>query len=90
MVRSDKIPPRTPTSSKIILFSSSPNSPLHKGKKTKTFTSPNRFAALASVDTNDDSVFDAVPPSHEVTVVPSSSPSDQTEPLAPPFYTRSI
>jgi len=85
-----KSPPRTPTSEKRILSRSSSNSPLHEEKKTKTFTSPNRFAVLASIDTNDDSVFDAVPPSHEVTAVPSSLASDQVEPLVPPIYIRNI
>jgi hypothetical protein len=85
MIRSGKSLPRTKTSSKRVLSSTSPNSPLHEGKKTKTFTSPNRFAVLASTDT----VFDAAPPSCEVTV-PSSLPSDQAEPAAPPIYIRNI
>jgi hypothetical protein len=89
MIRSGKIPPRTPTSSKRVLSSTSPNSSLHERKNTKTFTSPNRFAVLASIDTNDDTVFDAAPPSYEITV-PSSLPSDQAEPAAPPIYIRNI
>jgi hypothetical protein len=89
MIRSGKSPPRTKTSLKRVLSSTSPNSPLHEGKKTKIFTSPNRFAVLASTDTNDDTVFDAASPSCEVTV-PSSLPSDQAEPAAPPIYIRNI
>jgi hypothetical protein len=89
MIRSDKSPPRTPTSSKRVLSSTSPNSPLHEGKKTKTFTSPNFFAVFASIDTNDDIVFNAAPPSCEVTI-PSSLPSDQAEPMVPPIYIRNI
>jgi hypothetical protein len=86
MIRSGKSLPRTPTSSKIILSSTLPNFPLHGGKKTKTFTSPNRFAVLASLDINNDTVFDAAPPSCEVTVLPS----DQAEPAAPPIYIWNI
>jgi hypothetical protein len=56
MIRFGKSPHRTFTSSKRVLSSTSPNSPLHEGKKTKTFTSPNRFAVLASIDTNDDTI----------------------------------
>jgi hypothetical protein len=89
MIRSGKSPPCTLTSSKRVLSSTSPNSLLHEGKKTKTFTLPNRFAVLASIDTNDDIVFDAALPSCEVTV-PSSLPSDQAEPAAPPIYIRNI
>jgi hypothetical protein len=89
MIHSGKNPSRTPTSSKRVLSSTSPNSSLHKGKKTKTFTSPNRFAVLVSIDINDDTVFDAAPPSCEVTV-PSSLPFDQAEPAAPPIYIRNI
>jgi len=90
MVRSGKSPPRTPTSSKRILSNTSSKSPLHEGKNTKTLTSPNRFAVLTSIDTNNDSGFDASPPYREVTVVPSSLPADQVEPLAPPLYIRNI
>jgi hypothetical protein len=89
MIRSGKSPPRTLTSSKRVLSSTSPNFPLPEGKKTKTFTSPNRFTVLALIDTNDDTVFDATPPACEVTV-PSSLPSDQAEPAAPPIYIRDI
>jgi hypothetical protein len=78
-----------PTSSKRVLSSTSPNSPLHEGKKTKTFTSPNHFAVLASIDTNDDTVFDAAPLSCEFTIS-SSIISNQAEPAAPPIYIRNI
>lgn len=69
MVRSGKSPPRTSTSSKRLLPSTS-DSPLHEGKKPKTFTSPNRFTVIASIDTScDDSIFDADPVFHDDTVV---------------------
>ncbi|KAL4143327.1 hypothetical protein QTP88_005669 [Uroleucon formosanum] len=87
MIRSGKSPPRTPTSSKRMLSSTS-NSPLHERKKTKTFISPNRFAVLAS---DDDSVFDAAPSFRDGTVVSSPHTMDyRTEPLAPSLYIRNI
>jgi hypothetical protein len=89
VIRSGKSPPHTPTLSKRVLSSTFKNSPLHEGKKIKTLSSPNRFAVLASIDTNDDTVFDAVPPSCKFTV-PSSFHFDQAEPAAPPIYIRNI
>jgi hypothetical protein len=58
MVRSIKSWPRTPISVKRIISNSS-ISPLHSGKKTKSFTSPNHFTVLSSNDISDDTVLDA-------------------------------
>ncbi|KAL4091827.1 hypothetical protein QTP88_026449 [Uroleucon formosanum] len=73
------------------MLSSTSNSPLHEGKKTKTFISPNRFAVLASDVTGDDPVFDTAPSFRDDTVVSSPHSMDhQTEPPAPPLYIRNI
>ncbi|KAL4112288.1 hypothetical protein QTP88_016105 [Uroleucon formosanum] len=73
------------------MLSSTSNSPLHEGKKTKTFISPNRFAVLASDVTGDDPVFDTAPSFRDDTVVSSPHTMDhRTEPPAPPLYIRNI
>ncbi|KAL4149613.1 hypothetical protein QTP88_003516 [Uroleucon formosanum] len=73
------------------MLSSTSNSRLHEGKKTKTFISPNRFAVLASDVTGDDPVFDTAPSFRDDTVVSSPHTMDhRTEPPAPPLYIRNI
>ncbi|KAL4120678.1 hypothetical protein QTP88_013326 [Uroleucon formosanum] len=73
------------------MLSSTLNSPLHEGKKTKTFISPNRFAVLASDVTGDDPVFDTAPSFRDDTIVSSPHTMDhRTEPPAPPLYIRNI
>ncbi|KAL4119870.1 hypothetical protein QTP88_012632 [Uroleucon formosanum] len=73
------------------MLSSTSNSPLHEGKKTKTFISPNRFAILVSDVTSDDPVFDTAPSFRDDTVVSSPHTMDhRTEPPAPPLYIRNI
>jgi hypothetical protein len=102
MVRFVKSPLHASTSSKRILANSS-LSPLHEGKKTKTFTSPNCYAVLTTVDISDDTVFDAtlspsrdytvfdvtLSPFRDYTVVHLSHPMD-LEDLAPPLYISNI
>ncbi|KAL4113073.1 hypothetical protein QTP88_016764 [Uroleucon formosanum] len=73
------------------MLSSTSNSPLHEGKKTKTFISPNHFAVLASDVTGDDPVFDTASSFRDDTVVSSPHTTDRrTEPPASLLYIRNI
>lgn len=73
------------TATKQILSNSS-TLPLHKGKKIKTFTLPNRFAVLTLNDTSD-GLFDAPLDTHNGIVV---NLSHKVEEPAPPVFIKHI
>lgn len=96
MVRSGKSPPRASTSSKRLLSNSS-LSPLHEGKKTKTFSSPNRFAALSEDNGSLPEVF-SPPPVTGFPPVIKKDTNDTTNQVtddvfsykAPPIFIKNI